>query len=862
MEQTFEARFLSARRAVIAARFQNLNEMQREGVLTTQGPLLLLAGAGSGKTTVLINRIANLIAFGEGSDSNEIPEYIAEADVTYLEDYLKTRDPAMQQQAERLCALRPAAPWSILAITFTNKAANELKARLQALLGDYAMDVWAMTFHAACCRILRREIDRLDGYTGRFTIYDTSDSERVMKDILKDFGLDEKSLPPRLALSVISKAKDKRQGPEQFSKHAGKSGDYRMDRIAQLYAEYEKRLHEANALDFDDIILKTVELLEQFEDVRTYYQRKFHYVMIDEYQDTNQLQYQLTALLAGGYENICVVGDDDQSIYKFRGATIENILSFEKQFKGARVIRLEQNYRSTQAILNAANAVISHNRGRKGKKLWTQNAAGDRITVYEAASESDEANYISSRIISMSKGKNFKDFAVLYRTNAQSNAVENAFKRSGIPYRIIGGTRFFDRAEVKDMLAYLCVINNRADELRLQRIINNPPRGIGGKTLEMAQRQAAAAGVPLYTVVSDPYSYPSLEKSAAKLMAFTVVIEECAELLTTLSLPDFYEEVMLRTGYLKMLEEKDDVEARTRAENVRELKSSILAYMENTDTPTLAGFLEEIALYTDIEQYDPDADAVVMMTMHAAKGLEFPNVFLTGFEEGLFPSNRCLNEPEELEEERRLAYVAITRARKRLFLTYAATRRTYGSTSANPRSRFLNEIPFEDIEFSGIGSAGFEGTGWEKRGDRHGTFGSGVGSDMYGGKVFGSHTRSTGGSGSRGGSSFDDFFGGSSYGTERHRGVSPDAGRVASTFGSGAPRAKKPSSKVSPTVERKVDRASASQDFAAGDTVSHKTFGTGTVISVVGDMIEVQFEKTGQTKKLMKGFAPIVKLNA
>lgn len=693
MEQTFEARFLSARRAVIAARFQNLNEMQREGVLTTQGPLLLLAGAGSGKTTVLINRIANLIAFGEGSDSNEIPEYIAEADVTYLEDYLKTRDPAMQQQAERLCALRPAAPWSILAITFTNKAANELKARLQALLGDYAMDVWAMTFHAACCRILRREIGRLDGYTGRFTIYDTSDSERVMKDILKDFGLDEKSLPPRLALSVISKAKDKRQGPEQFSKHAGKSGDYRMDRIAQLYAEYEKRLHEANALDFDDIILKTVELLEQFEDVRTYYQRKFHYVMIDEYQDTNQLQYQLTALLAGGYENICVVGDDDQSIYKFRGATIENILSFEKQFKGARVIRLEQNYRSTQAILNAANAVISHNRGRKGKKLWTQNAAGDRITVYEAASESDEANYISSRIISMSKGKNFKDFAVLYRTNAQSNAVENAFKRSGIPYRIIGGTRFFDRAEVKDMLAYLCVINNRADELRLQRIINNPPRGIGGKTLEMAQRQAAAAGVPLYTVVSDPYSYPSLEKSAAKLMAFTVVIEECAELLTTLSLPDFYEEVMLRTGYLKMLEEKDDVEARTRAENVRELKSSILAYMENTDTPTLAGFLEEIALYTDIEQYDPDADAVVMMTMHAAKGLEFPNVFLTGFEEGLFPSNRCLSEPEELEEERRLCYVAITRAKQNLVISYARQRMLYGRTTTNLPSRFVDELP-------------------------------------------------------------------------------------------------------------------------------------------------------------------------
>ena len=806
MEQTFEARFLAARRAVIAARFQNLNDMQREGVLTTQGPLLLLAGAGSGKTTVLINRIANLIAFGEGSDSHELPEDITEEDVTYLEYYLKTRDPAMQQQAERLCALRPAAPWSILAITFTNKAANELKARLQALLGDYAMDVWAMTFHAACCRILRREIGRLDGYTGRFTIYDTSDSERVMKDILKDFGLDEKSLPPRLALSVISKAKDKRQGPEQFSKHAGRSGDYRMDRIAQLYAEYEKRLHEANALDFDDIILKTVELLEQFEDVRTYYQRKFHYVMIDEYQDTNQLQYQLTALLAGGYENICVVGDDDQSIYKFRGATIENILSFEKQFKGARVIRLEQNYRSTQAILNAANAVISHNRGRKGKKLWTQNAAGDRITVYEASSESDEANYISSRIISMSKGKNFKDFAVLYRTNAQSNAVENAFKRSGIPYRIIGGTRFFDRAEVKDMLAYLCVINNRADELRLQRIINNPPRGIGGRTLEMAQRQAAAAGVPLYTVVSDPYSYPSLEKAAAKLMAFTVVIEECAELLTTLSLPDFYEEVMLRTGYLKMLEEKDDIEARTRAENVRELKSSILAYMENTDTPTLAGFLEEIALYTDIEQYDPDADAVVMMTMHAAKGLEFPNVFLTGFEEGLFPSNRCLNEPEELEEERRLCYVAITRAKQNLVISYARQRMLYGRTTTNLPSRFVDELPADSVKRIGAPKPSYS----QQAPRQYGSFGRvSIYGDTY--------------------NDYNDF----SQIPTRPKPQKDDSVHTQP----------KPAPKVS---------------FAAGEMVQHKAFGRGMILTVLpmgaDALLEIAFDGVG-TKRLMANTA-------
>ena len=698
MDTTLNLRFLTARRAIIEDRFAKLNEMQREGVMTTQGPLLLLAGAGSGKTTVLINRIANLIAFGEGADSDEVPAEVCEQDVAQMEAFLRTKDETLRAPAERLSALRPVAPWSILAITFTNKAANELKSRLQALLGDYAMDVWAMTFHAACCRILRRDIDRLPGYTGQFTIYDSSDSERVMKDILKDFGVDEKSLPPRLALSVISKAKDRRQDAAAFAVSAGKSGDYRMERIAQLFAEYDKRLHEANALDFDDIILKTVELLERFDEVRAYYQKKFRYVMIDEYQDTNQLQYQLTALLAGGYQNICVVGDDDQSIYKVRGATIENILSFEKQFPGARVIRLEQNYRSTQAILNAANAVIAHNRGRKGKNLWTKNDPGNKITVYEAASESEEASFIANRIISQSKGRNFQDFAILYRTNAQSNAMEHACKRSGIPYRIIGGTRFFDRAEVKDMLAYLCVINNRADELRLQRIINNPPRGIGEKTIEMAQRQALAAGVPLYSVICDPYSYPSLGKAAGKLMAFTVLIEECAQLLQTLSLPEFYEELLQRTGYLQMLEQKGDVDSRTRAENVRELKSSILTYLENTDTPTLAGFLEEIALYTDIEQYDPDADAVVMMTMHAAKGLEFPHVFLTGFEEGLFPSNRSMNEPEELEEERRLCYVAITRAKRELTITYARQRMLYGRTTTNLPSRFVDELPAESIK--------------------------------------------------------------------------------------------------------------------------------------------------------------------
>ena len=616
----------------------------------------------------------------------------------FLEQYLDHPEPENQPRAEALSALHPAAPWSILAITFTNKAANELKDRLGKLLGEQAMDVWAMTFHAACCRILRRDIDRFEGYSSSFTIYDTSDSERVIKDVLKELNMDEKAFPPRLCLSVISKAKDKAQHPDEFAKVADRAGDYRMEKIAQIYEGYQKRLHDANALDFDDIILKTVELLDAFEDVRTYYQRKFRYVLIDEYQDTNELQYRLSSLLAGGYENICVVGDDDQSIYKFRGATIENILSFEKQYRGAKVIRLEQNYRSTQSILNAANAVISHNQGRKGKKLWTKNDPGDKITVYEAMNESDEANYVAGRIFSISKGRNFKDFAILYRTNAQSNALEHAFKRNSIPYRIIGGTRFFDRAEVKDMLAYLCVINNRADDLRLLRIINNPPRGIGAKTIEMASRQAEAAGVPLYTVISDPYSYPSLEKAAAKLMAFTVLIEDCAELLKTLSLPDFYEELLIRTGYVTMLEGKDDMESRGRLENIRELKSSIVSYCENTDMPTLSGFLEEIALYTDIEQYDAEADAVVMMTMHAAKGLEFPHVFLVGLEEGLFPGSRSLGDPEEMEEERRLCYVAITRAKQSLTICYARQRMLYGRTTTNIASRFVDEIPLECVE--------------------------------------------------------------------------------------------------------------------------------------------------------------------
>ncbi len=696
MNQEYIDRFIKARRNYIAQQFHNLNPMQREAVMTTEGPLLLLAGAGSGKTTVLINRIANILRFGKGSECNEIPDAISEDDVSFLENLESPCSDFDRKRADYLCAVEPAAPWSVMAITFTNKAANELKERLAAMLGPEAQDVWAMTFHSACCRILRREIEHL-GFTRSFTIYDSADSERVVKGIVKDMGLDEKTFPAKYILSLISAQKDKMVTPQKMLDNIEEASDFRLLQVAKIYQKYQVQLKENNALDFDDIIFKTVELLQSFEDIRRFYQRKFKYILVDEYQDTNHMQYLLTSLLAGGYENICVVGDDDQSIYRFRGATIENILNFEKQYHGARLIRLEQNYRSTQAILNAANAVIAHNIGRKGKHLWTANGAGDPITVYEAADEGNEASFVAGQIIARSKGNNFKNYAVLYRTNAQSNAIEFALKRNAIPYRVIGGMRFFDRAEIKDMLSYLCVINNRLDDLRLHRIINNPPRGLGAKTIEVADRLAQAEGKGLYHVVSDPYSYGPLEKSGNKLMQFTVMIEELAQLLQGgMNLTDFYEEVMLRTGYIAMLENKPTEENKTRLENIRELKSSIQTYMDNAEDPSLSGFLEEIALYTDIEDYNEGDDAVVLMTMHAAKGLEFPHVFLVGMEDGLFPGMRSIGDMEEMEEERRLCYVAITRAMQTLTISHARQRMLYGRTNTALPSRFLREIP-EDI---------------------------------------------------------------------------------------------------------------------------------------------------------------------
>lgn len=758
--------------------------------METEGPLLLLAGAGSGKTTVLINRIANIMRFGRGSDSNEIPDTITDEDVVFLENLCEDPTEEERWRADRLCGVEPAVPWSILAITFTNKAANEMKERLAALLGPDAQDIWAMTFHAACCRILRRDIERM-GYTRSFTIYDSSDSERVMKEIIKDMGLDDKTFPPKYVLGAISKEKDKMVSPGQMLERADRSSDLRALHIARAYDKYQTQLKENNALDFDDIIYITVQLLQEHEDVRQYYQKKFRYVLVDEYQDTNHMQYLLTSLLAGGYENICVVGDDDQSIYRFRGATIENILNFEKQYRGSRTIRLEQNYRSTQSILNAANAVISHNLGRKGKHLWTDNAQGDPILVYEASDEGTEGNFVAGKILSGSKGKNFKDFAILYRTNAQSNAMEFALKRNGIPYRVIGGTRFFDRAEVKDMLSYLCVINNRADDLRLKRIINNPPRGLGAKTIETAQRLAEAERKPLYGVISDPYSYGPLEKSAMKLMQFSALIEGMAQLLDEgMSLPDFYDELLIRTGYVDMLSAKDTEENKTRLENVRELKSSINSYVENAEIPTLAGFLEEIALYTDLEEYNAGDDAVVMMTMHSAKGLEFPHVFLVGFEDGLFPGMRAIGDAEEMEEERRLCYVAITRAKQSLTISYARQRMIYGRTSAALPSRFLKEIPADCMVKKG---------GYRRVASENGYAGSYGQRPYYGGAV-----------------------------------------------------EKRQQNRLGSTIS--VPEKTVYLDLNQGDMVMHAAFGRGMVLSVLkmsGDaLLEIAFDDIG-TKKLM-----------
>lgn len=686
--------YLRLRKEILEKRFSNLNSMQREAVFHTEGPLLILAGAGSGKTTVLVHRIANLIAFGNAYYSDYVPEGLSDEDIELLKDY-KNGDSELIEQVERLLSVNPASPWEILAITFTNKAAGELKQRLEKMLGTRGNDVWASTFHSFCARILRRHADLL-GFSKSFTIYDTDDSRRLMKEVQKVLNIDEKIISHRSMLSEISRAKDKMQGPEEFEILAG--SNYRLKKTAEAYALYQRNLKEANAMDFDDLIYNTVRLFEKHKDVLEFYQNKFRYILVDEYQDTNHSQYRLISLLAKKHRNLCVVGDDDQSIYKFRGATIENILSFEDHFNDAKVIRLEQNYRSTQSILDAANNIISNNTARKGKNLWTQNHRGDKITLYSALNGDDEAANIASTILdSVASGRRYSHHAVLYRINAQSNAIETSLIKNGIPYRIIGGHRFYDYKEIKDVIAYLSVINNPNDNIRLLRIINEPKRAIGEATINTISSIAEGLGTSYFEVVETADHYESLSRAANKLLQFAELINELIDLSGKVSLHELYQTMLNKTGYMEMLEAQGK-EGEERIENLNEFASTILKYEAENSEPTLSGLLEEISLLSDIDNYDENTDSVVLMTIHSAKGLEFPIVFLPGLEEGVFPSHQSLFDPEQVEEERRLMYVAVTRAKEKLIISNARSRLLLGFTSYNKPSRFVGEIPPELIE--------------------------------------------------------------------------------------------------------------------------------------------------------------------
>ena len=691
-------RDIDIRKKVMDKEFGGLNSMQRQAVYHINGPLLILAGAGSGKTTVLVNRIANMIEYGNAYNSDEFFGTLSDDEIVEAEAYINGTG-ELSPALKRHLSVGAVRPWNILAITFTNKAAGELKERIAKRVGEASTQVWAATFHSTCARILRRYSDRL-GFTSRFAIYDTDDQKRIIKDCQRVLHIDDKILPYKSIVNAISKAKDKMITPEQYLKEAG--SDNRLISIGRVYSMYRDRLIEADAMDFDDLMFRTVELFKTNPDVLEYYRDKFRYIMVDEYQDTNMVQYEFVSLIAGKYNNICVVGDDDQSIYKFRGATIENILSFEKTFNDARVIRLEQNYRSTQMILDAANALIARNHTRKGKTLWTKNAAGAKVEVRTARNEREESQFIADSILNnVANGRKFSDHAVLFRVNAQSNNIEQAFIKSSIPHRIIGGHRFYDREHIRDMTAYLQVVNNPHDNIRLRRIINKPKRAIGDSTVTRAMEAAQAQGVSIYEVISHAEEYDSLAKAADKLKAFTDMIDGFAASLESgdMKISEMYEQLVQKTGYPSFLKkEKDDWEQRL--QDIEELKSNLVKYEEENEDATLYGFLEEVALLTDIDNYDADADSVVMMTIHAAKGLEFPIVFIPGMEDGIFPGVQSLYDEAEMEEERRLAYVAITRAKEELHLVKAKQRILYGSTKFNRPSSFLTEIPLEYLEMT------------------------------------------------------------------------------------------------------------------------------------------------------------------
>ena len=859
--------YLALRDQYIEARFARLNAVQRQAVFATEGPLLILAGAGSGKTTVLVNRIANIIRFGSAHGSRELPRPVTEADLNDLRTAVANGRDLPRETA--YLAVRPARPWNVLAITFTNKAAGELKERLRAMLGDtLGGDVNASTFHSACVRMLRRDAERI-GFPKSFTIYDSDDQQRVIKQIYKDLMIDDKFLPVKSAIAQISSFKDKLMSAEEV---AGEPfANTKAQLISKIYTAYAGRLKTAGAMDFDDLIFHTVRLLQNDAEAREYYQNRFRYVVVDEYQDTSVAQFHLVRLLAGGTNNVCVVGDDDQSIYKFRGATIENILNFEKVFSGAKTIRLEQNYRSTANILNAANSVIKNNMGRKGKTLWTESGDGEKVHHYTATNEQDEASHIADVIGEhLREGASLKDHAVLYRMNAQSNPIETYFARAGIPYRIVGGQRFFDRKEVKDINSYLAVIVNPRDDVRLRRIINEPARKIGMTTIDKIGELASAAGVPMMEIIAHVRDYPALQRASAPLERFYEMYRELCDLSISEPLDVFVGDVIKKSGYEAMLKAMKE-EGETRLENLGQLVSSIKTYADqNGEDATLAGFLEEVALISDLDSYDNDADSVTMMTIHSAKGLEFPYVFVIGMEDGIFPGDMAKYNEEDMEEERRLCYVAITRAKKELYLSSSRTRMIFGQTRRNPPSSFLAEIDpalldeTQSPELSSYGGgfgAGYGTYSTNVPGGRSGYSGASRG---YLNSEYNARPRGGFGGGyssgfASGGHESPNSYGGrhtvqstgfgSGYGRSRGAGSAVPAGAGTSTL-AGAPSAAAPKKKEAVS-------------YAPGDVVEHRVFGRGTVLNatpIAGDcIVEIQFDRVG-VKKTMANYAPLKKV--
>ncbi len=686
----YKLNFLDIRKKAIEKDYKTLNDRQKQAVFHTEGPLLVLAGAGSGKTTVIINRIAQLIKYGGGYYSDFVPEITPE-EAEILEWYGNGDIPEIPPEMEEYLKVNPVKPYNILAITFTNKAAAELKERLEKKLGECGRDVHASTFHSACVRILRRDIDRL-GFDKSFVIFDSADQQTVVKECLKELNIDSKEYPPKLFLSIISSQKNILKTSSEYADEAG--ADYMKTLSSRVYSLYQRKLMECNALDFDDLIMKTVELFENNEDVLSYYRNKFRYILVDEYQDTNHAQYRLVSLLAGESKNLCVVGDDDQSIYKFRGADITNILGFEEEFKNAKVIKLEENYRSTNNILDAANNVISNNSSRKGKTLVTKNGDGDKILVYNGQNEHEEARFIAKKIEELCfDGAKYSDFAVLYRMNALSRVVEDSLLRFAIPYRVFGGLRFYDRKEIKDLTSYLRLIQNSSDNVALRRIINEPRRGIGDASVDKIAEIASENNISMFEVCRVANNYPELSRSANKILEFAGIIDGLKNKMTSMGLEDFVKEVLADTRMISALEQEKTIESMTRVENLNEFISMVQETVKANGETTLFDLLENISLVSDVDNLDDAQDTVVLMTLHSAKGLEFPNVFLMGMEEGIFPGLRSYGSEEEIEEERRLCYVGITRAKEKLFLSHTKSRSLFGSTKFNMISRFMKEIP-------------------------------------------------------------------------------------------------------------------------------------------------------------------------